>query len=1413
MIVDLLVILDLINPIFKPPAFLSVIENKKPVTRASRFTKIEQGLGMLLKRKNWLTISLLLAIALLKTTLAVAANAPGVIKTEQLGGAERYLAYVTTDKPIYRVGETVYIRTVVLSAIDNIPNKITDTSTVVKIKGPKGDVVYEGMATGVDGAIGFQWNVPEDLAGGEYTAHVSNPLIGVPESTRTFDVRAFRVPRLKTQIEFMRDGYGAGDTVHASVSIERAEGGVPSDASVYAIARVDGEEIFRSAGLSITEDGIVATQFELPEEIVHGEGSLSFVIEDGGVVESAIRSLPLLLQKLDIEFFPESGDLIAGLESRVYFQVLLPNGKPADVKGRIVELQGDKPSAITVAKFSSKHEGRGMFTFTPTKGVSYAAVFDAPSGISVAQPLPLQKNKGAVLSSAKPAFEFNEPIEFTLLSNSVAKPARVTLHKREVLLDSQDIIGNVIRLNAKDAEGVLIATVWNANGQPMAERLVFRHPRFGLNVELNVSDGPLNPGGEVSIDILTTDNNGNPVEAVVGITVSDDNVLELIEKREQAPRLPVMVYLENDVLDLADAHVYLDKENAQAENSIDLLLGTQGWRRFVLVNYADIGNRYPLKAKHVLAENKRQHANILRRLLQRDERAEIGILAAAPAANADMRMLKGDVNKAENLQQADPQDLQALQLQNVEAKQLVVAELEAPVVEEVMEDDVQGMLFLGQDRRARADFVGYVREFSFKARANRKPNERIDFTETLYWNTGIKTGARDGRASISFSLSDSVTTFRVMADGYGRNGALGSGDALVASVEPFYTTIKMPLHAVVGDVIELPVSMVNTTDQAMSSAHIVVTGSGISAKKTKTITLAPGQRYRNVLRVVVEQAGTFPISVVAEAGNYSDTLTRSLQVSPAGFPVSVNSGGLLSPEKSFVTTIAIPNEFAKGSLVASAKVYPTPLANMEAALNALLREPHGCFEQTSSTNYPLVMAQQYFQSHSGINPELISRTQGLLKTGYEKLTGFESADNGYEWFGANPAHEALTAYGLMEFVDMAKVMDVDEKMIERTRAWLLSRRDGKGGFRRNERALDSFGRAPLATTNAYIVWALLESGQQPESLQAEINQIKDEAFKGKDSYVIALAANILHLAGDKISANVLMKKLSDAVDEKGFVTGANTSITRSGGITLDIETTSLATLAWLRNDEVWAGQVEESIKWLFESVKAGRFGTTQSTVLVLKVINAYDAARAKPKAPGAIQLFVDGRAFGHAVAFDSSTKGVIELPDFKSALRSGENQIELRMNNGSAMPFSLNVEFNTALPVSHDVISVGIETSLSHDTVTEGEPVELKALISTGQVAVSSPIAIIGIPAGLDVQHDQLKELVARDVVSAYEVRDSEVILYWRAFKANTQRAVTLSLIASIPGEYTAPASRVYPYYTDEQKDWMAGHQVAVIAR
>lgn len=1339
-----------------------------------------------------------LALILLNATLGLAVEKPIVLTPDELGGNERYLAYTSTDKPVYREGESLYLRTVVLNAHDNTPFMESNDVINVKIVSPKGDVVHEEYSYGIDSSNGYQWTVPVGIPGGQYTAQISSDTLGFPVTERTFDIRTYRTPRLKTQLEFTRDGYGPGDVVRASASIERAEGGIPVNATVTAIARLDGKEIHRRNDLTISDTGVVDTSFKLPDVINSGEGSLAFVIADGGVVETASKTLPVVLQKMDITFYPESGDLIAGLQSRVYFQARLANGKPADVQGSIVELEGDAPGKQHIADLVSKHEGRGYFSMTPEKGKRYAALFTAPSGITHPVDLPEVKAKGTIIHSTQSAFAFDEPIEFSVESNASRPPALFTLYKRDRLLDSQPVKAPTLQLDAKDAEGVLIATAWDKNGYPLAERLIYRLPRFGLNVDFKLSEGPFVPGGKVSVDLLTTDDQGRPVEAIVGLTVTDDAVLELVEKRQQAPRLPSMVYLENEVLDLADAHVYLDRSDPNAAYSVDLLLGTQGWRRFVLVKYAKLKQQYPLLTEKTMAQNDIKPIPVFR-----NRNAMLNDIQLAVPMAAEMQMQANAEIEEDNITQLAEVAIERNRLADQTEGEL------APAADLVMMDEELPA------RRApwTPAVTGFVREFAFQARKDRKPNERSDFTETLYWNSGIKTNARDGTATVEFSLSDSVTTFRILADAYGRNGALGASDLLVNSVEPFYITAKMPQNAVAGDVIELPITMVNTSTKTIQNASLNLSGGGITSGDSAPVSLGPGQRIRRIITLETDKAGIFPITIIARAGPYSDTVTRTLNVGAAGFPETITAGGLLSSATPFETTVTIPNDIANGSVVTTATVYPSPLASMQGALNALLREPHGCFEQTSSTNYPLVMAQQYFDSHNGIDPAVSTRSRGLLKTGYGKLTSFESDGNGYEWFGATPAHEALTAYGLMQFTDMAKVMQVDGGMINRTRQWLLDRRDGEGGFKRNEQALDSFGRAPVATTNAYIVWALLESGQSAASLQTEIAWVKAWSSTSEDSYIHALAANILFLSGDTESAELLAMKLVRAVSDSGSVENAATSITGSGGDSLEIETTSLALLAWLRDDEQWAAQVETSIRWLFEKSKSGRFGSTQSTVLALKAINAYDAARTVPRQPGAVQLFIDNVAFGKPVTFTKETRQAISLPEFTDALTPGEHTIELRMVDGSKMPFALEISYHTTLPTNADILPIQLTTTLSNSRTVEGEPVELQATIAAADNSVSTPLAIIGIPAGLTPRHEQLKELVANGSISSYEVRQSELVLYWRALEANETRVIAVDLTADIPGTFKAPASRIYPYYTDEQKHWVAGHSVEVVAR
>ncbi len=1380
----------------------------------------------------------------------------------EAGRVERYLTHIATDKPIYRTGEKVYVRGVVLrsnghSPIDGAQGSAGPAS--FEIKGPKGETVSSGFSTIVDSIAGFSWDIPSSQAGGEYTVRISVPS-GEAPAERKFDIRAYRAPRLKSQIVFARDGYGPGDTVTASLHVERAEGGLPAGANVFVSARVDGAEIWTGSAI-VDASGNAGASFKLPAAIARGEGVIAMIIEDGGTVESATKTLPILLQTLDVAIYPEGGDLIAGLPNRVYLESRTPAHKPADMAGVIVNAAGRE-----VARFRTEHEGRGRVSFVPAKGQTYSLRVTEPAGIKTVFPLPAVKDSGVVISSGSDVTSRRQDVAVRVAATSGGAYS-VVLSQRGKDVSSKTIVlranqtADVAFAVPKFVDGVIVATVYDDRKTPKAERLLFRQPEHSIQVQVVADRADYVPGDKVTLHVTTTDDTGRPIGALVGLTVTDSSVLEMIDKREQAPRLPVMVLLESEVHDLSDAHVYLDETNPKAPLATDLLLGTQGWRRFATAgsgflngSITDWSSRR-IAGATVRAMNTATGAVLTTVSNERGEYLFPSVKAGTYQMSASLSGFQTEIVPALRVAFNNParQDFQlgaAVMREMLAARAVPMAAPAAMMFGGILEEDrvrdkadarneeiklvdvlqgdrKDGLLaderFRGQAARE-ANFVAKravanmltVREYAHALRPNWIEGSRADFAETVYWNAGIKTNASTGLATISFNLSDSVTSFRVLADAFAADGTLGSGVSHVESVKPFSIEPKIPLQVTSGDVIELPVGIINGMSRELRGAELNVKGAAgiqFTMRGDNGSTLGPKERTRRFVQLNIGQGftGLTNLTLDARAGRYRDTVSRTLDVRPLGFPHENSTGGVLESNGSKSFEFTIPSDFVRGSVSSVVTVYPTPLASMTDALQSLLREPNGCFEQTSSTSYPMVMAQQYFLTHTGIDPALVEKAKGLLEVSYKKLSGFESPTKGYEWFGADPGHEALTAYGLMQFTDMSQVRSVDQDMLGRTRAWLLSRRDGNGGFSRNSRALDSFGGAPADTTNAYIVWALIESGEK--DLQKEIAAVKASANTTPDSYIVALAANILHATGDHAGARQLMDKLAKSQQTAGDVKGAVTSITRSGGDALAIETTALSVLAWMR-EPTYAVNVEKGLKWIVESNKSGRYGSTQSTILALRSIVAYDAAHARPKAPGRLILMVDGKSVGAPLAFTSTTQGALVMPEFASELGPGKHTLALQMEGGSGMPFSMSVKYHSLLPESAEEAQVGIQVVLKDGQIQEGGVTEAMVSIANKSARViPTPVAIVGIPGGLEVRHDQLKELVKSGKIDAYEVMGREVVLYWRALKARDQFVLPLSLVAAVPGSYTGPASRAYAYYTDEYKNWAPGVQVTITPR
>src|SRR5262249_58655353 len=81
-----------------------------------------------------------------------------------------------------------------------------------------------------------------------------------------------------------------------------------------------------------------------------------------------------------------------------------------------------------------------------------------------------------------------------------------------------------------------------------------------------------------------------------------------------------------------------------------------------------------------------------------------------------------------------------------------------------------------------------------------------------------------------------------------------------------------------------------------------------------------------------------------------DSVERTIKVVPEGFPIIGAHSDVL--EKVAQCDVTLPESWITGTLKCQVQVYPSTLADLQKGLEAMLREPCGCFEQTSTSNYP-----------------------------------------------------------------------------------------------------------------------------------------------------------------------------------------------------------------------------------------------------------------------------------------------------------------------------------------------------------------------------------------------------------------------------------------------------------------------------
>ncbi|MFO0356337.1 MAG: MG2 domain-containing protein [Sphingobacteriaceae bacterium] len=686
---------------------------------------------------------------------------------------------------------------------------------------------------------------------------------------------------------------------------------------------------------------------------------------------------------------------------------------------------------------------------------------------------------------------------------------------------------------------------------------------------------------------------------------------------------------------------------------------------------------------------------------------------------------------------------------------------------------------------------------------------RTDFRNTIYWNPNVEIG-HTGKKTIEFYTSDDITSFRTTIEGLSADGSIGRVEKNFFTQLPFAMSTKIPVEVATEDFVSIPLTLKNNTDGPLGGVISITSPDGLQevVKVPSVQTIMPGKAKTIYLDYkVLDKIGYGEFTIGFKACGLGDAFTQTIRIVPKGFPVQ-NSFSAQEVEKEYEFEI---NKMVNGSLKATFNAYPNVVNDLMKGVEGILQEPYGCFEQTSCTAYPNAMVLDYLKTTDSKDTKTLARATDLLERGYKRLIGFEASQNGYEWFGANPGHEGLTAYGIMEFMDMKKAgQNVDDKMIERTSKWLLSKKDGKGGFAREKHAYHDFGRISDDILNAYIVYALADAGYT--DIKKEFETSYKKAMDTKDPYMLAMMANATYNLKETSKADEAMKALTAKQEKDGGFNGLTHSITYSQGQSLYIETTSIAIMAMLKSGK-HAGEVTKAVQYLVSTRSgSGVFSSTQGTILALKALTEYAKASKKTNEDGTIAIYVDGKKVIEKT-YKAGDKNAITAEGIEEFIKGeGKHTIKVKyIGVKTPLPYSVAINWSTSLPKSDAECNIDLKTKLASTTANVGETVRLTATISNKKSEeVPSTMAIIGIPAGFSIQPWQLKELQEKNVFDYYEIKGNNLAVYYRGMPAKAVKEINLDLKAEMPGEYDAPASTAYLYYMNEYKTWTGLNKVTI---
>ena len=690
------------------------------------------------------------------------------------------------------------------------------------------------------------------------------------------------------------------------------------------------------------------------------------------------------------------------------------------------------------------------------------------------------------------------------------------------------------------------------------------------------------------------------------------------------------------------------------------------------------------------------------------------------------------------------------------------------------------------------------------------PRVRSYFPEALYINPEIITD-KDGIATIAIPLADSITTWRMVMMASTPRGALGSGTSSLKVFQDFFVDVDLPVTLTQGDRVSIPVAVYNYSGAAGDVDLQLQADDWFSLVEDtaeKNVAVESSRVGGSQFTLEAKRIGKFKLTLHARMkgqANRADIVVREIEVIPNGREENIVFNGRL--ESSARNEIALPAESIPDASKILVRLYPGPLSQVIEGMDSLLRMPGGCFEQTSSSTYPNVLALDYMKRTKKLTPEVHAKAEGFIANGYQRLLTFEVPGGGFSWFGSAPANKILTAYGLMEFSDMSKVHDVDPRLISRTQEWLAGQQQADGSWRPdasfiNEGATNRYNTDILRIT-AYLAWSLENTGYQGPAVEKAKHFIESHMSAKADAYTLAVLANFAADYGkDRDFTRQAMQLLLDARTEKDDQSWWNADETGvyATGTSASVETTGLAAQALLK----WggaSGTARKAMTYIAAKKDAsGAWGTTQATIMALRAL-LLATEKGAADVRGTLEVLLNGKT-SEKLALTPENNDLLHQFVFKDIDAKSANAVEIRFEGKGSLAYQVVGRYFLPWDKKPDNEPLSIDVAYDRTHLVQDDVATATATIKNNLPKPANLVMVdLGIPPGFDLLSEDLQAYQEKSSaqksgrLEKFSLTATQAILYFDSLAPSDTVTLHFRLRAKYPIRARTFRSRVYEYY------------------